>query len=199
MPQKKLEKLNLEQMMLHYKKLALLELGEPEIHWEILHYLRDIVNRYNDLLDYLAYREQTEQGMWLPADAPQNIFPFLRVGESILFNGLQARNWSDNAHDAVVIVDAPRDDSGFETSVREALRVARRVVVVGYKGEAEKAEKFIDSLGYHWLETGSTPNYYVIDKEEQHGKSSEGKERSQGSLARRLGFRQGTRSVRHEN
>lgn len=97
--------------------------------------------------------------------------------------------------DVVLLQDCLEHTNGYEKPVREALRVAKKRVIItfwkasfqdgnnsqdqinddgddGYGAtyNRENFEKFLDSLGYPWLETETSPQanrwhkYYVIDK-----------------------------------
>lgn len=102
---------------------------------------------------------------------------------------------ADNSWDVVLLQDVLEHTNGYEKPVREALRVARKRVIVtfwrnfdnvekinddgkdGYGAQynGEKWRKFLDNLGYHWLETETdhTANrwhsFFVIDKDQPHG------------------------------
>lgn len=99
-----------------------------------------------------------------------------------------------NSWDVVVLQDVLEHTNGYEESILEALRVARKRVIVvfwkpfrvpgdgdqinddgndGYGSNYEQGpwEKFLDSLGYIWFDTETSPAanrhhlYYIIDKE----------------------------------
>lgn len=100
----------------------------------------------------------------------------------------------DNSWDVVIVQDCLEHTDGYEKPTREALRVARKRVIVtfwhltdmddphinddgddGYGAWYDKREweKFLDSLGYGWqletIETGDNHrvrHIYVIDKEQ---------------------------------
>lgn len=102
----------------------------------------------------------------------------------------------DGSWDVVLLQDALEHTNGYEKPVSEALRVARKRVIVcfwrtmkdvvtktnddtdkgtnGYGSDynLDEWEEFIDSLGYMWLQTETSPQanrhhtYYIIDKEE---------------------------------
>lgn len=94
--------------------------------------------------------------------------------------------------DVVVLQDCLEHTNGYEKPIQEALRVARKRVIISFWHLTEnddhinddgndgwgawysrsKWEEFLDSLGVHWLETEIQPqgknhpwNFYVIDKE----------------------------------
>lgn len=104
----------------------------------------------------------------------------------------------DNSWDVVVLQDVLEHTNGFEVPMQEALRVAKKRVIVtfwkawrkdgdgnqinddgndGYGANYEKKlwEEFLESTGYHWMDTESEEganrwhHFYVIDKEEPHG------------------------------
>lgn len=101
----------------------------------------------------------------------------------------------NGAWEVVIIQDCLEHTNGYERPMREALRVARRRVIVGFwhlmweKDEdndvnddgddgwgawysASKWEKYLDSLGYTWfhhqiIDHQNKPrDFYIIDKEE---------------------------------
>ncbi len=102
----------------------------------------------------------------------------------------------DDSWDVVILQDILEHTNGYETPIHEALRVAKKRVIISfwhlvmddnehinddgndgwgawYNGA--KFEKFLDSLNLHWLKTESSPKanrhhiFYVIDKEISHG------------------------------
>lgn len=102
----------------------------------------------------------------------------------------------DLSWDVVLLQDVLEHTNGYEASIREALRVAKkRVIVVFWRmgaGEEDvinddgndgygaaysrsKWEKFLDSLDLHWMHTESKEDanrqhdFYYIDKEVKHG------------------------------
>lgn len=106
----------------------------------------------------------------------------------------------DNSWDVVILQDVLEHTNGYEKPLAEALRVARKRIIVtfwrgqmrddfendigedhirddgndGWCGEysRKKWEKYLDSLGYTWMETQTSPaanrwhRFYMIDKEE---------------------------------
>jgi ubiquinone/menaquinone biosynthesis C-methylase UbiE len=104
--------------------------------------------------------------------------------------------WPDESQDVVILQDCLEHTNGYEKPVNEALRVARKRVIIsfwhledtdnehinddgkdGWGAWYDKAkwEKFLDSLPYLWLETESSPEanrkhlFYLIEKEVYHG------------------------------
>ena len=108
----------------------------------------------------------------------------------------------DESWDVLILQDVLEHTNGYKKPMEEALRVAReRVIVVfwkpfrddsdtdepndqinddgndGYGSNYERGawERYLDSLGYHWMETESTEKanrphvFYIIDKKEKHG------------------------------
>lgn len=104
----------------------------------------------------------------------------------------------DESWDVVIMQDVLEHTNGYEKPMREALRVARKRVIVvfwkafrsegdgdqinddgddGYGSNYERGpwEEFLNNTGYAWdyTETPEGANrhhyYYVIDKEENHG------------------------------
>lgn len=97
----------------------------------------------------------------------------------------------DESWDVVIIQDCIEHTNGYETPILEALRVARKRVIVSFWHLTEnddhinndgddgygawysrpRWEKFLDSLNYLWLNTESSPtanrqhDFYIIDKE----------------------------------
>ena len=107
----------------------------------------------------------------------------------------------DGSWDVVVLQDVLEHTNGYEKSIEEALRVARKRIIVtfwkafradgeghqinidgndGFGSNYEKKlwEDYLDSLDLHWMstETDDKANrwhvFYIIDKEEQHGNKS---------------------------
>lgn len=108
--------------------------------------------------------------------------------------------YGDDFYDVVLLQDVLDHTNGYEKPLAEALRVAKkRVIVVFWRGQMrddfendhgednirddgndgftgeysrKKWEKYLDDLGYHWMETQTSPDanrwhiYYIIDKEE---------------------------------
>lgn len=127
-----------------------------------------------------------------------------RYGESPFELG-DCRNITepDGSWDVVLLQDVLEHTSGYEQTMAEALRVAKKRIIVtfwrgqmldgyandsgtshvrddgddGWCGEYSRIEweKYLDTLGYHWLETQSPPGsnrwhiFYIIDKQVQHG------------------------------
>lgn len=111
----------------------------------------------------------------------------------------------DKSWDVVILQDVLEHTSGYEKPMQEALRIARKRVIVtfwrgqmrddyendngedmirddgedGFCGEYSRSkwEKYLDNLGYHWLETQTSAEanrwhaFFIIDKEEPHGDS----------------------------
>lgn len=103
----------------------------------------------------------------------------------------------DGSWDVVILQDILEHTNGYEKPVREALRVAKKRVIISFWHLADndnehinddgddgygawyndkKWEKWLDTLGYHWMETEVSPegrnhswHFYIIDKEQQHG------------------------------
>lgn len=99
----------------------------------------------------------------------------------------------DSSWDVVIIQDCLEHTNGYETPIKEALRVARKRVVVSFWHLTEnddhinddgddgygawysrpKWEEFLNSLGYVWFDAKTSPeanrqhDFYVIDKEEK--------------------------------
>lgn len=102
---------------------------------------------------------------------------------------------ADNSWDVVILQDVLEHTNGYEQPITEALRVARRRVIItfwkpfrkpgeghqinddgndGYGSNYEQGpfEQFLDDTGYAWMDTETSPaanrwhKYYVIDKEE---------------------------------
>ncbi len=103
---------------------------------------------------------------------------------------------ANDSWDVVILQDVLEHTNGYEKPIKEALRMARKRVIItfwhlvdndnehinddgkdGYGAwyDGTKFKEFLDSLDYHWLETESTPQanrhhrFFVIDKEAQHG------------------------------
>lgn len=98
----------------------------------------------------------------------------------------------DNSWDVVLLQDIVEHTNGYEKPIEEALRVAKKRVIVTFWHLTEnddhinddgkdgygawysrpKLEKYLDTLGYTWMHTESDPeanrqhDFYVIDKEE---------------------------------
>lgn len=99
----------------------------------------------------------------------------------------------DSSWDVVILQDVLEHTNGYEKPVHEALRVARKRVIVTFWHLTEaddhinddgndgwgawysqhKWETFLDSLDYHWLHDrifdSKARDYYIIDKELPHG------------------------------
>ena len=99
------------------------------------------------------------------------------------------------SYDVVIVQDTLEHTNGYEKPLREALRVARKRVIVTFWHLTEdddhinddgddgwgawysrpKWEEFLDSLDVHWLHhqieypEGRKRDYYILDKEVKHG------------------------------
>jgi ubiquinone/menaquinone biosynthesis C-methylase UbiE len=116
-----------------------------------------------------------------------------RVQEPVFYLGdCRELRHEDNSWDVVILQDVLEHTNGYEKPLLEALRVAKKRVIVSmwhlvdddnehinddgddgygawYDGTVFK--QFIDNLGYHWLETDSKPTdnrqhrFFIIDKD----------------------------------
>jgi ubiquinone/menaquinone biosynthesis C-methylase UbiE len=102
----------------------------------------------------------------------------------------------DRSWDVVILQDCLEHTNGYEKPVREALRVAKKRVIIsfwhledtdnphinddGNDGwgawyDKQEWERFLNSLDYSWFDLESSPEanrphlFYIIDKQEQHG------------------------------
>lgn len=103
----------------------------------------------------------------------------------------------DASWDVVILQDVLEHTNGYEKPIKEALRVANKRVIIclwrpfntngqddinddgndGYGAtyDGEKFEKFLDSLGYFWCDTETSPKanrwhkFYIIDMDEVYG------------------------------
>ena len=101
----------------------------------------------------------------------------------------------DGSWDVVLFQDVLDHTNGYEKPMEHGLRIAsKRIIVVFWRNMRETGdhqinddgndgygatydrglwEEYLDSLGYHWMDTQSNGNrphtYYIIDKEEKHG------------------------------
>lgn len=102
----------------------------------------------------------------------------------------------DSSYDVVIVQDCLEHTNGYEKPISEALRVAKKRVIITFwrmgSGEdkinddgndgwgavygQEKWEKYLDTLGYMWMHDEIFPegkshswHFYVIDKGEKHG------------------------------
>lgn len=116
--------------------------------------------------------------------------PRIRLGDA------RSLKEPDKSWDVVLLQDCLEHTNGYEKPVSEALRVARKRVIItfwhledtdnehinddGNDGwgawyDKQRWEAFLDSLNLHWLMTESAPDanrhhlFYVIDLKEQHG------------------------------
>jgi ubiquinone/menaquinone biosynthesis C-methylase UbiE len=121
-----------------------------------------------------------------------NSVDFFKVGDC---RNLKQPNES---YDVVILQDVLEHTNGYEKPVKEALRVARKRVIItfwksfrnpgdgdqtnddgndGYGSNYEQKpwEDFLDSLGYAWVSTETSPQanrwhkYYIITKEGKQG------------------------------
>ena len=104
---------------------------------------------------------------------------------------------ADGSWDVVILQDVLEHTNGYETPIQEALRVAKKRVIItfwrefrkdgdghqinddgndGYGATYEKKlwEEYLETLDFHWMNTeleyaGKTRYFYIIDKEEKHG------------------------------
>lgn len=98
--------------------------------------------------------------------------------------------------DVVILQDVLEHTNGYEKPVKEALKIAKRAVIVSFWHLTEnddhinddgddmygawyskpKWEAFLDSLNLHWLHDEVKDNkvrdFYIIDKKEKHGKGA---------------------------
>lgn len=106
----------------------------------------------------------------------------------------------DKSWDVVILQDILEHTNGYVKPIEEALRVARRRVIIsfwrmhdnqtedkinddgddGYGADYNpiKFREYLDSLDLHWVETETSPQanrwhiFFIIDKEAPHGDSS---------------------------
>jgi SAM-dependent methyltransferase len=103
---------------------------------------------------------------------------------------------ADKSWDVVILQDVLEHTNGFEKPVLEALRVAKKRIIItfwhlkdmddphinddgddgwGAWYDKREWEKFLDTLDYHWLMTETPPTanrqhlFYILDKKEPHG------------------------------
>lgn len=116
-----------------------------------------------------------------------------RVQEPVFFMGdCRHLKHEDGSWDVVLLQDVLEHTNGYEKPIQEALRVARKRVIItmwhlkdgdnehinddgddgwGAWYDGTKFQDYLDSLGYTWLETESKPTdnrqhrFFVIDKE----------------------------------
>jgi len=102
----------------------------------------------------------------------------------------------DKSWDVVILQDVLEHTNGYEKPMAEAMRVAKKRIIITFwramrgRGDGDqinddgddgwgatyeqyKWEKFLDSLGVHWMSDEIEGNrrhlFYIIDKEEPHG------------------------------
>lgn len=121
----------------------------------------------------------------------------LPAGKALQFKLQDARHLEepDASWDVVILQDILEHTNGYERPILEALRVARKRVIItfwkpfrrpgdgdqinddgndGYGSNYEQGpfEQFLDDVGYSWLDTETSPaanrwhKYYIIDKKE---------------------------------
>lgn len=117
--------------------------------------------------------------------------PRFRVGNA------RALKEPNGSWDVVLLQDILEHTNGYETPIREALRVARKRVIIalwktmntngqddinddgddGYGATYDEGKflRFLDDLNLHWMETTTSPaanrqhRFFIIDKGEKHG------------------------------
>lgn len=117
------------------------------------------------------------------------------VGDVFKVGDCRDLKFTDKLFDVCILQDVLEHTNGYEKPVHEALRVAKKRVIVcfwrnmenvqtktnddtdkgtnGYGSDYNKAEweKFLDDLGYEWFKTETSPEanrqhtYYILDKE----------------------------------
>lgn len=117
-------------------------------------------------------------------------YPLYRLGDA------RKLEEPDESYDVVIVQDCLEHTNGYEKPVSEALRVAKKRVIITFwrmgSGEdkinddgndgwgavygQEKWEKYLDTLDYMWIHDEIFPegkshswHFYVIDKGEKHG------------------------------
>lgn len=152
-------------------------------------------------LDYSHRFIKVANQRWLDrleSDEPDNRLPDNVAFPAFEHGDCRKLEEADESWDVVLLQDVLEHTNGYEKPITEALRVAKRRVVItfwrtmrvdddgdqinddgddGYGAtyEQKKFVRFLEDLGLHWVETETSPaanrwhRYYVIDKEATHG------------------------------
>lgn len=158
--------INLEQREIHFKKEAGYEGADQYDTWKpvMQKLMADLYNEVNILRTELNKRENPVMDVVIPT-----IYAFVNQGESILVQGIGSAMEPPESFDVVVLPDVSTLQAEYPKLVRDALRVARKRVIVGYyaTGLKNEFEAYLDTLGYMWLRSEEAYEHYIIDKSPQ--------------------------------
>lgn len=167
----RVDKLDVYQRELHYQKESYLNNGQIDFIYVMRRVLYDLAE-YVDSLYAELYAVQTQpqrETESLKNAKIEVIMPtiesFVNSGETILVNGIGAAMYDEKSYDVVILPDVSTLQEEYEHLIRNALRVARKRVVVGYYANSYKKrfEDYLDSLRLNWLKNEEVREHYIID------------------------------------
>lgn len=164
-----IDKLDVYQRELHYQKESFIDNGEIDFIYVMRRVLYDLAE-YTDSLHARLHALESKEGSLKQAKIEvvmPTIESFVNEGESILVNGMGAAMYDPESFDVVVLPDVSTLQDEYEHLIKNALRVARKRVIVGYYANSlkKKFESHLDSLNFHWLKNEEVKEHYIIDKE----------------------------------
>ncbi len=161
--------LDIYQRELHHQKISILENGEVDFIYVMRHVLYELAEHVDKLYAQLA----EINGDTKPKETNQakieiimpTIEAFVNEGESILVNGLGAAMYDEKSYDVVVLPDMSTLQDEYEHLIKNAIRVARKRVIVGYYANSykKKFEGHLDSLKLNWLKNEEVKEHYIIE------------------------------------
>jgi hypothetical protein len=172
-PKKGIDKLDVYQRELHYQKESFLDNGTIDFIFVMRHVLYDLAEYVDSLHAKLhalqAGKEIKEKSLGqakIEVVMP-TIEAFVNEGETILVNGLGAAMYDEKSYDVVILPDMSTLQDEYEHVIKNALRVARKRVIVGYYANSykKKFEKYLDTLNLNWLKNEEVKEHYILDLE----------------------------------
>jgi hypothetical protein len=168
-----IDKLDVYQRELHYQKESFLSQGTIDFIYVMRHVLYDL-SEYVDFLHARLHHLENKnpsnnQESNLKTAKVEVITPiiesFVNSGETILVNGLSAAMQDEKSYDVVVLPDMSTLQEEYEHLIKNALRVARKRVIVGYYANSlkKKFEAYLDSLNLPWLKNEEVKEHYIIE------------------------------------
>lgn len=169
----RIDKLDVYQRELHYQKESQLATGTIDFIFVMRHVLYDLAEYTDDLHSQIAalragkdLKENSLNQAKIEVVMP-TIEAFVNQGETILVNGIGAAMYDEKSYDVVVLPDVSTLQDEYEHLIKNALRVARKRVIVGYYANSYKSkfEKYLDSLNLNWLKNEEVKEHYIIELE----------------------------------
>jgi hypothetical protein len=164
----RIDQLDVYQKELHYQKESHLDTGEVNFIYVMRHVLYDLAE-YVDQLHAELYALKNQVTVKDNKANIEVVMPtieaFVNKDETILVNGIGAALYDEKSYDVVVLPDMSTLQDEYEHLIKNALRVARKRVIVGYYANSykKKFEEHLDSLKIHWLKNEEVKEHYILD------------------------------------